>query len=287
MAPLRVLVADQDEIIRQLLCGVLTSQADWEICSEASTATEAVEKEKQLEPDLVLLDIGLPYPGSLSAARSIVERNPSQKIIVLGFDDSQAGVREAFQAGALGYVLKAHATRDLLPAVRAIHEERTFFTPRIAETLLRDYLDRNKIADPAAPPLTERERQAVRFLAREAAITLAPPPRKSAFSAGLLKKLAVCAVIVVSAAFGWTYYHDKIEEKVPYIDTVLENSGLKAQAPTADEINPNTKVWVDTHTGLYYCPGEKPYGKTPRGKYEKQRDARLDQFQPANRKPCD
>ena len=154
MAPLRVLVADQDEIIRQLLCGVLTSQADWEICSEASTATEAVEKEKELEPDLVLLDIGLPYPGSLSAARSIVERNPSQKIIVLGFDDSQAGVREAFQAGALGYVLKAHATRDLLPAVRAIHEERTFFTPRIAETLLRDYVDRNKIADPAAPPLT-------------------------------------------------------------------------------------------------------------------------------------
>ena len=286
MAALRILVADQDEIIRQLLTGVLTSQPDWEICGEASTASDVVEKEHDLHPDLVLLDIGLPHPGSLDAARRIVESNPAQKIIVLGFDDSQAGIREVFQAGALGYVLKAHATRDLLPAVRAIDEGRTFFTPRVAETLLRNYVDRNKTVNPADPPLSDRERQAVRFLAREAAITLPSLPPSSRFSPALLKKLAIVAVIAISAGFGWSYYHDTIEEKVPYVDTVLERSGLKAPPPSSDDVNPNTKVWIDLHTALYYCPGDKRYGKTPRGKYELQRDARLDHFQPANGTPC-
>jgi DNA-binding NarL/FixJ family response regulator len=287
MAALRVLVADQDEIIRQLLTGVLTSQPGWEICGEAANVDEVVEKAQSLDPDLVLLDIGLPYPGGLDAARRVVENNPTRKIIVLGFDDSQAGVREAFQAGALGYVLKAHATRDLLPAVRALEEGRTFFTPRVAETLLRDYVDRNKTKNPADPPLTDREREAIRFLAREAAITLPPPPPPSTLSPRFLKKLAIVAAIAISAGFAWSYYHSKIEEKLPFIDNALERSGLKSPPPALDEINPDTKVWIDLHTGLYYCPGEKAYGKTPRGKYERQREARLDQFQPANRKPCD
>lgn len=284
---LRILVADQDEIIRELLAGLIAAHPGWETCGTAATPGEAVEKTIHVEPDLVLLDIGLAFPGGLGAARQIVEKIPSQKIIVLGFDDSQAGVREAFEAGALGYVLKAHAARDLVSAVQALEDGRTYFTPRLAETMLREYVDRNKQRPPGDSGLDDRQRQAVKFLAREAATTITPPPRRAAISQTTVKKLAIVAAIAISAGFAWTYYRSTLEEKLPVIDNVLENSGLKAPPPAPEEGNPDVKVWIDLQTGLYYCPGDKAYRKTPKGRLAKQHDARMDQFQPANRKPCE
>lgn len=287
MAALRILVAEPDEIIRELLTGILTAQPDAEVCGAASNAEEALEKAQSLFPDLAFVDANLPSSQGVDVVRDLTEKNSALKIVVLGLDDSQEAARQAFDAGALGYVLKAHATRDLLPAVHAILDGRTFFSPRIAETILRSYVDGGRSKAMAEQPLTEQRREALRFLAREAASALAAPPAPAVLSSAFFKKLAISLTIAISAGFGWSYYHSSIEQKFPVVDTVLEHAGLKSQAATSDEGNPDAKVWIDLHTALYYCRGESAYGKTPRGKYARQQDARLDQFQPANRKPCE
>jgi two-component system response regulator NreC len=287
MAALRILVAEPDEIIRELLTGIITANPDSEIVGTAANCDEAVDKVLSESAEIAFVDSNLSPSSALDAVRTLAEKRSALKIIVLGLDDSLAGARNAFEAGALGYVLKAHATRDLLPALRAIQEGRTFFSPRIAETILRSYVDAGQPKSTTDQPLSERKREALRYLAREAASDLGPPPATPVLSQAFFKKLAIALVIAISAGFGWTYYHSSIEQRFPVVDNVLEHAGLKAQAAPSDDGNPDAKVWVDLHTGLYYCRGERSYGKTPRGKYERQQDAELDQFQPANRKPCE
>jgi DNA-binding NarL/FixJ family response regulator len=286
MAALRILVAEPDEIIRELLTGIITSNPDSEVIS-AANCDEAIDKVLAQRAEIAFVDSNLPPSAALGAVRLLAEKHSTLKVVALGLDDSLAGARAAFDAGALGYVLKAHATRDLLPALRAIQEGRTFFSPRIAETILRSYVDGGQPKSTSEEPLSERKREALRFLAREAASDLGAPPSSPVLTPSFFKKGAIALVIAISAGFGWTYYRSSIEQKFPVVDNVLEHAGLKGQAAPSDDGNPDAKVWVDLHTGLYYCRGERSYGKTPRGKYERQQDAQFDQFQPANRKPCE
>ena len=135
MPPLRIFVADRDEVIRNVMTAVLVRDG-WQICGEASTGDEAIAKITTLKPDLVLMDIGLTNPSGCDTTSRIVQRDPAQPIVMLGTSDDEPTARKAFEAGALGYVLKANAARDLAIAVRSLMNGRTFFTPRIAENIL-------------------------------------------------------------------------------------------------------------------------------------------------------
>src|SRR5262249_4775926 len=152
----------------------------WEVCGEAADGREAVEKVAQLKPDLVLLGIAMPSVNGLEATRQIVQNDSKQKIIILGATEADQIVREVFDAGALGFVLRANATRDLVSAINALLDGRTFFTPRIAESILQDCLKGDIKRESVEATLTERERRNLQLLAKEVSTALVHPWGKRA-----------------------------------------------------------------------------------------------------------
>jgi DNA-binding NarL/FixJ family response regulator len=125
-AILRVLVVDDFEPFRKFICLTLTKRPDLQIVGEASDGLEAVQKVEELQPDLIVLDIGLPALNGIEAARRIRKLSPKCKILFVSQESSADVVREALSLGALGYVVKAHAGSDLLDAVEAVCQGRQF-----------------------------------------------------------------------------------------------------------------------------------------------------------------
>src|SRR6202521_2025337 len=128
---LRILIADDHEVVRRGLCTLIQSHEGWEVCGEAKDGRETVEKAKQFKPDIVILDVGMPNLNGLAATRQLLQQNPQQKVIVLTITDSDQVIREALDAGARGFVLKSDAARDLILAVEGVGGKGMFFTPRV------------------------------------------------------------------------------------------------------------------------------------------------------------
>lgn len=166
---LRILLADDHEIVRRGLCALLQKHEGWEVCGEASNGREALEMAKQLKPDVVILDIGMPFLNGLDATRQLLQHDPQFKIIVLTITDADQVIREALDAGARGFVLKSDAARDLVCAVEALQDKRMFFTPRVNDLVLRGFLDKghaiSRNEPPDLPTLTAREREVTQLLA--------------------------------------------------------------------------------------------------------------------------
>ena len=166
---LRILIADDHEVVRRGLSTLLQTHEGWEICGEAKDGREAVEMAKQLRPDVVVLDVGMPNLNGLAATRQLAQQNPNQKVIVLTITDSDEVIREALDAGARGFVLKSDAARDLVSAVEALQRNRMFFTPRVNDMVLAGFLDKGHNGtrgdSPKVPQLTPREREVVQLLA--------------------------------------------------------------------------------------------------------------------------
>jgi DNA-binding NarL/FixJ family response regulator len=171
---LRILIADDHEVARQGIRSLLEAHAGWEVCAEAKDGREAVEFTSSLNPDLILLDIGMPNLNGLEAARQILASSPDLPILILTMHDSDQVVREVLRAGARGFLLKSDAGRDLVAAVEALQMRRTFFTTKVSQMVLNGYLDRenpqsreesNDKEDESAPVLTGREREVIQLLA--------------------------------------------------------------------------------------------------------------------------
>ena len=169
MPPVKMLIADDHEVVRRGLSALLQAQEGWEICGEASDGREAVEKAKLLKPDFVILDIGMPNLNGLAATRQLTQHDPNFKIIVLTITDSDHVIREALDAGARGFVLKSDAVRDLVSAIDALQRGQMFFTPRVNELVLAGFLEKGTVSPRGAPPrfpsLTPREREVIQLLA--------------------------------------------------------------------------------------------------------------------------
>ena len=168
MKPLRILIADDHEVVRLGLRTLLQGHPDWEICGEASDGRDAVDKAGQLKPDVVILDIGMPNLNGLDAARHILRNEPRTAVLILTIDESEQVIREVLNAGARGFLLKSDAARDLVAAVEALQQRRTFFTSRVAEMVLGSYLNGRAPSSPTqvpTDPLTRREREVVQLLA--------------------------------------------------------------------------------------------------------------------------
>jgi DNA-binding NarL/FixJ family response regulator len=166
---LRILIADDHELVRRGLAALLQSHEGWEICAEAKDGREAVEKARQLKPAVVILDVGMPNLNGLAAARQLMQQDSEVKVIVLTITDSDQVIREALDAGARGFVLKSDAARDLVTAVEAVQRNRMFFTPRVNDMVLAGFLDRREngatTEAPKLPKLTPREREVIQLLA--------------------------------------------------------------------------------------------------------------------------
>ncbi|MGA7684687.1 MAG: response regulator transcription factor [Terriglobales bacterium] len=167
--PLRILLADDHEVVRRGLSVLLRARSDWEVCGEASNGREAVEKALQLSPDVVILDVGMPNLNGLEATRQIIKAKPETRILILTLHDSGALVRDVVNAGARGFLLKSDAARDLVTAVDALSENKTYFTPKVASMVLEGYLRKSAAETPTEvsprAKLTPREREIVQLLA--------------------------------------------------------------------------------------------------------------------------
>lgn len=127
LAVVRIFIVDDSQAWRRSVCSILRQNLDLEIVCESSDGLEAVRKSEELQPDLILLDIGLPTINGLEAARQIRKVSPSSRILFLTSYDSPDLLQEALRIGALGFVVKSNAAGDLLPAVKAVMQDEQFF----------------------------------------------------------------------------------------------------------------------------------------------------------------
>jgi len=163
--PFRILIADDHQIIRQGVKALLKS-ADWEICGEASTGREAVEKANELTPDIAILDIAMPHLNGSDAARRIRQESKDTEVLILSVHYSDQLVREIIDAGASGYVLKTDSDRDLLTAVENLARHEPFFTSRAAKVIQNEFSASETLTNNRTESrLSSREREILQLLA--------------------------------------------------------------------------------------------------------------------------
>lgn len=160
---IRILLADDHEIVRHGLRRLLETQAGWEICAEASSGAEAVERARKLKPDVCVLDYSMPELNGAEAARQILAGAPETEILILTMHDSEQLLREVLSLGVRGYVLKSDAMSEMVAAVRAIIEHKRYLSPAASGLAVEGFL-RGGETD-AQTRLTAREREIVRLLA--------------------------------------------------------------------------------------------------------------------------
>ncbi len=165
MRPVRILIADDHELVRRGLAAELGQVPGWTVAAQAANGNEAVTLAATLKPDLIVLDLSMPELNGLAAARRIVSADPAARILILTAHESEQLVREVLAAGAQGYVLKSDAGRVLVTALESLLVGSPFFTSKIARAVLEGYL-RSASSEPSgASVLSAREQEIVQLLA--------------------------------------------------------------------------------------------------------------------------
>lgn len=164
---LRVLIADDHGVVRKGLRLLLEQYPEIEVVGEAANGREAVRLATELSPNIVLMDVAMPLLNGIDAAEQIRKAGSQMGIIMLTMHADESYVLRALSAGVKGYLLKESAEDDLLRAVKAVAEDRPFFSPAITQTLLEDYmrvLKQEGLSD-SFELLTAREREVLQLLA--------------------------------------------------------------------------------------------------------------------------
>ncbi len=179
MGKVRILIADDHGIVRKGLRLQLEQHEEFEVVGEASDGREALRLADELGPDVIIMDIAMPNLNGIEATRQLVKRKPGIGVIILSMHSDESYLTRTLTAGAKGYLLKDTADVDLYRAVQVVAQGRPFFSPRIANTLLEDYmrqLQQRGLQD-SYDLLTDREKEILQLLAegksnKEVATTL-------------------------------------------------------------------------------------------------------------------
>ncbi|HEY3130852.1 MAG TPA: response regulator transcription factor [Acidobacteriota bacterium] len=139
LRPLRILIADDHEVVRRGLRIIIESQPGWQVCAEATNGREAVEKASECLPDLALLDISMPELNGLEAASRILQFLPKAEILILTVHDSDVLEKEAVDRGANGYVVKSRAARDLVAAIQSLSQHKPYLRSKLAKSHSGDF----------------------------------------------------------------------------------------------------------------------------------------------------
>ncbi len=202
---MRILVADDHAIVREGLRQLLNNQRDMEVVGEAEDGLEAIKKAKSLRPDVTVLDIAMPRLSGLEAVRLIKEAVPNIQIVVLSMHKKEAYVHQVLDAGALGYVLKASPSSDVLEAIRAVHRGEYFLSSKIRAEVIGTYLKsrREKPAVRGYDLLSEREQQVFRLIVEGnstnqiADVLCVSPKTVEKHRANVMKKLGIHDVVAM------------------------------------------------------------------------------------------
>jgi DNA-binding NarL/FixJ family response regulator len=166
---IRVLVADDQALVRAGFAMILDAQDDIEVIGEAADGMQAVEQGRQLHPDVVLMDIRMPVIDGIEATRRLAAASPASRILMLTTYDLDEYVYQALRVGASGFLLKDVLPADLIRAVRTVLTGEALLAPAITRRLLEEYLRRPRPADGGEPPwsrLTTREAEVLRLLGK-------------------------------------------------------------------------------------------------------------------------
>jgi DNA-binding NarL/FixJ family response regulator len=169
MTQLRILIADDHELVRRGVREVLHSQHGWTVVAEAANGREALEKAIKLKPDVAVVDLGMPQLDGIEVTRLIREQIPSTKVLVLTIHESDQMVRRALDAGANGYILKSDLTECLVKAVKGVSAGKLFLTPKVSEIVLEGLFktrSQQQQHEPAGVRMTPRETKIIRLLAQ-------------------------------------------------------------------------------------------------------------------------
>ncbi|MGH9660706.1 MAG: response regulator [Bryobacteraceae bacterium] len=164
---MKILLVDDHKVLRSGLRRILEEHADLQVVGEAADGREAVDMAGALDPDIVVMDIGMPQMNGMEATRQILARHPHVNVLILSMYSDETYLVQTLRAGARGYLLKDSAEDELIDAVRAVSTGVPYFSPRIARMLVGDSMQR--LRDEAATDtyelLTPREREVLQLIA--------------------------------------------------------------------------------------------------------------------------
>jgi len=162
--PIRILLADDHDVVRKGLRGMLEAHSGWQVCGEASNGREAVRLVGELNPNIAVMDLEMRELNGLEATRQIRKEFPQTEVLIFTMHETERLMRDVLAAGARGYVLKSDAGRHLVDAIEALSQGKPFFTAKASEMLLEGFLDSSTTSyEPET--LTGREREIVQLLA--------------------------------------------------------------------------------------------------------------------------
>jgi two-component system, NarL family, response regulator NreC len=164
----RILLADDHTVVRQGLRKVLEERPEWNVVAEAGDGREAVRQAEQLKPDVAIIDVAMPLLNGVEATRQIVKHVPSVRVLVLSMHADDAYITQILQAGASGYLLKDSADVDLIQAVAAVSQGKSFFSPAVARLMLDDYVKQRTgeaVVIDRYETLSDREREVFQLIA--------------------------------------------------------------------------------------------------------------------------
>jgi two-component system, NarL family, response regulator NreC len=164
---IRILLADDHTVMRRGLRLLIESQPEFSVVAEASDGRQAVQQAEATMPDVAVMDIAMPNLSGIEAAQRIATAQPNTAIVILSMHSDEGYVLRALKVGAKGYLLKDSAEGDLIEAIKAVHQGKTFFSPEISKMLVEDYVReiRTRGAEDAYDLLTSREREILQLLA--------------------------------------------------------------------------------------------------------------------------
>jgi DNA-binding NarL/FixJ family response regulator len=160
---IRILIADDHDVVRSGLRQILEAQPNWEVVAEASDGKDAITKAIDAKPDVAVLDYSLPLVNGIEVTRQIRARLPRTEVLIFTMHDNETLIQELLKAGARGYLLKSDARRYLIGAIESLALHRPFFTAKVSEALLDSFLTKPNREGSSA--LTNRERSVVQLIA--------------------------------------------------------------------------------------------------------------------------
>lgn len=162
---IRIIIADDHQLFREGLANLLAESQDIEILAQAENGKEAIAKVRELKPDVIIMDIGMPVLDGVEATRKLLQELPGSRVIALSMHADKQYIKGMFEAGAAGYLFKNCAYNELIIAIRTVYSGKKYLSDRITEIMIQDYLGREEAIPVGDSELTEREAEILKLIA--------------------------------------------------------------------------------------------------------------------------